>query len=58
MLNELIRVVFWIVVGGTLLAAVLVETGNDPDKIKQQAFKRGYMVECLGKAGYYWECEE
>ena len=26
--------------------------------VKFQAFERGYMVECLGKTGYYWECEE
>lgn len=25
--------------------------------IKQEAFDRGYMVECLGKKGYYWDCE-
>lgn len=25
--------------------------------VKQQAFERGYMVECIGKSGYYWECE-
>ena len=25
---------------------------------KQQAFDRGYMVQCIGKEGYYWECEE
>lgn len=27
-------------------------------EISEQAFQRGYMVECVGKAGYYWECEE
>jgi hypothetical protein len=20
-------------------------------------FERGYMVECIGKEGYFWECE-
>ena len=24
----------------------------------QQAYDRGYMVECIGKSGYYWECEK
>ena len=24
---------------------------------KADAFERGYMVECIGKSGYYWECE-
>lgn len=23
-----------------------------------EAFSRGYMVECVGVEGYYWECEE
>ena len=31
---------------------------NGSDEIKQQAYERGYMVECLGKGGYYWECED
>lgn len=26
--------------------------------VKNEAFERGYMVECLGKSGYYWDCEE
>lgn len=25
--------------------------------VHQEAFERGHMVECLGKVGYYWECE-
>jgi hypothetical protein len=24
---------------------------------KQEAFDRGFMVQCVGKTGYYWECE-
>lgn len=24
----------------------------------QQAFDRGYAVQCVGKVGYYWECEK
>lgn len=24
----------------------------------KEAFNRGYAVQCLGKIGYYWECEE
>ena len=23
----------------------------------KEAFERGYMVECVGEIGYYWECE-
>lgn len=26
-------------------------------KPMEEAFKRGFAVECLGKEGYYWECE-
>ena len=24
---------------------------------KKQAFDRGFMFQCVGKTGYYWECE-
>lgn len=24
----------------------------------EEAFNRGYAMECLGKNGYYWTCEE
>lgn len=27
-------------------------------EIMMQAYERGHAVECLGKTGYYWECEE
>lgn len=26
--------------------------------IMQEAYERGYAVQCLGKTGYYWECEK
>lgn len=25
---------------------------------KSYLFERGHMVQCVGKTGYYWECEE
>jgi uncharacterized membrane protein YfcA len=25
--------------------------------LKKEAFDRGFMVQCVGKTGYYWECE-
>lgn len=33
---------------------------NDPgyDDAMQEAFDRGYAVQCVGKTGIYWECEE
>ena len=24
---------------------------------KQEAFERGFMFQCVGKSGYYWECD-
>jgi len=33
-----------------------VETSTN--EVRQEAFERGYMVECLGKSGYFWECAE
>ena len=39
------------------LAVVLSIMINNPPTTKQEAFDRGYMVECLGVVGYYWECE-
>ena len=27
------------------------------NEFQQQAFDRGFMVECAGDTGYYWECE-
>jgi hypothetical protein len=26
--------------------------------IMKEAFERGHAVQCLGKEGYFWECEE
>ena len=26
--------------------------------VMQEAFDRGYAVRCVGKTGYYWECEK
>ena len=28
------------------------------EQTMQEAFDRGHAVQCVGKAGYYWECEE
>ena len=38
--------------------ALLITLDVSDNQIKQQAFDRGYMVECVGKTGYYWECEK
>lgn len=26
--------------------------------LEQDAFERGYMVQCVGMTGYHWECDE
>jgi len=49
-------VVTGIVFGAALFSFALWAGGQLPRQIKQQAFDRGYMVECVGKTGYYWEC--
>lgn len=44
---------------GALIAAVAIETYKHKNQyLKQQAFDRGYMVQCVGKTGYYWECDD
>lgn len=40
-----------------LIAMFFVGAGFASNKIMTEAFERGYAVECLGKQGYYWECE-
>lgn len=37
-----------------LMLGLFIGTRN----VEWVAFERGYMVECIGKTGYYWECEE
>lgn len=39
-----------------MLIGVLI-MAEEREKIKQQSFERGHMVQCVGKTGYYWECE-
>jgi hypothetical protein len=36
---------------------VLRDTEQSLRDLKQQAFERGYMVQCLGRTGFYWECD-
>ena len=52
---------------GVVLAIVLIVAcaataiiGNVDGKraTMQQAFERGYAVQCIGKTGYHWECGE
>jgi hypothetical protein len=48
--------VFYSVVIGILIYLIFSLTSLV--NYKQEAFDRGFMVECLGKSGYYWECDE
>ena len=42
----------------TMLLVIIIFEFNSPPTTKQEAFDRGYMVECLGVYGYYWECDD
>lgn len=46
---------FGMFIGGLigLICGIFIAATN----IEREAYQRGYMVECIGKSGYYWECE-
>ena len=44
---------FAIGIVGTVCAAAY----DDQFITMREAFDRGYAVQCVGKTGYYWECE-
>ncbi len=48
---------FFRLVGGIYIGMTLGSylTHNE---IMAEAYDRGHAVQCLGKTGYYWECEE
>ncbi len=47
------------VVGAVVGVAMFVLLVTPPEsQVKNEAYERGYMVECLGRLGYHWECEE
>lgn len=56
--------VFAVVIPALLFLVVGFVIGylfGDDDATKQkmkEAFDRGYAVQCIGKEGYYWECDE
>jgi hypothetical protein len=57
---------FWIgsgfgcLVGLALGGLVGMDLGSNLtyNEVMQAAFDRGYAVQCLGREGYYWECEK
>lgn len=42
---------------GTLIGMAV---GSDftYEEVMKEAYDRGHAVQCLGKEGYYWECDE
>lgn len=44
-----------VLVGFTLVVVLGYRDGRKD--VMKEAFNRGYAVQCLGKTGYYWECE-
>jgi hypothetical protein len=45
-----------VVIGG--LAGMNVATELTLNEVMQAAYDRGHAVQCLGREGYYWECEK
>jgi hypothetical protein len=55
MMVEFISGVFSALVVSLFVGSFLIEAVAFSHK--KQAFDRGFMVQCIGKTGYYWECE-
>ena len=43
---------------GSILIGSLIGTSITYDKTMKQAYDRGHAVQCLGREGYYWECDK
>ena len=50
-----VMVVSFVIIG---LATVFLLSARELNAHKQEAFDRGFMIECVGKKGYYWDCEQ
>lgn len=42
---------------GTLIG-MAVGSDSTYEKVMKETYDRGHAVQCLGKEGYYWECDE
>lgn len=42
----------------TSLIVYIVAEVSTTQMLMKEAFDRGYAVQCIGKKGYYWDCEE
>lgn len=51
-----VGIIVGIFIGG--LGGLSIGSDITYDDIMKQAYDRGHAVQCLGKEGYYWECEE
>lgn len=40
------------------LGSLLMGDSSGREMVMNQAYDRGYAVQCVGKEGYYWECKE
>jgi hypothetical protein len=50
-----IALLFTGIILGVLLGLMITIDGLV--NYKKEAFDRGFMAQCVGKTGYYWECE-
>ena len=54
-MREVFGIIIFAVVYGVIIFMAGYIAGSE--SIRDQAFERGHMVECIGRSGYYWECE-
>lgn len=53
----LISILTFALAGGILIG-IIIGSGLTYNGMMKEAYDRGHAVQCLGKEGYYWECEE
>lgn len=56
-LSVLFAIILFAITMAALVAGAAVHWRTER-AIMQQAFERGYAVQCVGKTGYHWECGE
>lgn len=54
-MGELIGV---IVVMLLVFGMVYIDSRSSEQVFMKDAYDRGFAVQCVGKAGYYWECKD
>ena len=48
---------FFIVLSISFTVGMVVGMNAGSFSMREDAFMHGAMVECIGKSGYFWECE-